>query len=172
MPDPMFDKQKRRRAGRVEGDFIYFTVLHNIISMILFFSTANVLGLFERRSEKVIDFFTFDFISLVAVVFVLSVMFGLFSRLLAYLIMYQIYIRWRKTEMKKIGELNRGINKMSLAYFISALIGSIFFSIGVVIIIHSVVFGNSETVISLLISYLVMKGIIFFGVRLFSNFSL
>lgn len=120
-------------------------------------------GFYGARDRSVGYVFSIDFLDFILLIFIFSLGAGLLGRLLAYLIM-KLYFDWKRKAMKKVGELNRGINKVSVGFFLSAFITAIAYSLGVVAILQDKMF-NTHTLITLMATYLVLKIGIYFLVK-------
>lgn len=172
--NPDYVKEKkirfRGRKGRFQGDRIYYMILHNTISMILFFWLAISMGLFERKTQFIQDLFTIQFIQLFIYVFALTIFTGLISRGIAYITLYLIIVKWLKKNMKMIGEINKGIDAINFNYIISSMIASILFSIGALVILQDVLFNNNS-ILFVILSYGIMKVGVYLLVKVFTNMS-
>lgn len=167
MPDPREKgKESYKSRGKANGVFWVYTILHNIISALLFFTITISFGLYDRRAETFTDLFLRGFIELVGAVYALSLILGVISRVLAYTILWQYFEGFKKKDMRSFKDLNRGINSLGVAWFISLLVGAIGFSIGALVIIQVVVF-HEQAFIPLILSYLIMNVCVYLGVRLF-----
>jgi len=160
----------RGRKGRYNGDRYYYMILHNIISMFLFFWLAISMGLFGKKTQIIQELFRIEFVELFIYVFALTIFTGLIARGISYVILYLLIVKWRKQDMKKIGEINYGIDAINFNYIISSLLASLLFSIGALVILQDVIF-NSNSIISLFLSYGIMKSGVYLLVKLFSNLS-
>lgn len=159
---------KRNRKGRFTGDRWYYLILHNTISAFLFFALMISMNLFNQKTQFIREIFTINFVQLFIYVFALNIFTGLIGRAIAYIILYFLIVKWRHRNMKKIGEINYGIDSINFNYFIGSLLGSLLFSIGAVIILQQVLFSDSS-IYSLIVSYLVMKGGVYLLVKVFNQ---
>lgn len=154
-----YKKEKKlvyKKDKRFNGERIYYFLLHNILSMIMFFSIAYAMDLFDSRAQSFQDVFYISFVELVVYVLAINILTGIVSRFISYVVLYLLIEKWRKKKMKKFGEINIGIDAIDFNYILSNILGSILFSVGAVIIIQVVVFGEI-TVLSFVLSYLIMK---------------
>jgi hypothetical protein len=163
--------KKRQKMRRVEGDFLWYFLLHNLFSVFLFSFLGSILGLFDYNFLYLIGIFSLLFVEVFFRVTVLAFITGLFGRITAYITLKVIY-DWRKLAPKKIGEYNRGINKItSFSYLISIVLSSLIFTLGIFPIIESRIFGES-TITTVMLTYLIIKIAIFIIVRGISQFKL
>lgn len=153
----------KKKLVRSDVDAISFFFWHNIISMFLFFMCTMSFGFYGARDRSIAYIFSLDFLWFILLIFVCSMGAGLLGRLLAYILM-KVYFDWRGKVMKKVGDLNRGINKISVAFFLSAFLTAVAFSLGVVIILQDKVF-NQNSLLTLMGSYLLLKIGIYFAVK-------
>jgi len=168
--DKSSDKKRlfKMKKGRVQGDFITYFALHNLISMLLFFWIAIPLGFFEQKTEVISDIFSLTFLELIVNVFALTLFTGIISRVFGWLLLRFIVVYWRKREMKKFGELNQGINKISIVYILSIFVSSVLFAIGALTILQYVIFG-AESLITLVATYIILKIGVYLLIRFFSG---
>jgi len=150
------------KSERVEGDLLTYFVLHNLISVIFFFLITVRLGIYVGR-ERLIGFvFQKEFWEMtIFQVFPIGVISSFIGRITAYYIMkgYHNYKNRKKKinkSMKKWSELNKGINRLGLAFFISALITSTIYSLGVISVLQFAIFSE-ETLLTLIIVYIGIK---------------
>lgn len=163
------EKRLRKGRGRVEGDSLYFFILHNTISMLIFFIIAVPLGLFTREVEMVKDLFSVQFVLFVFIVFALTFISGIMARIIGYIFMYYFTKNYLNKQLKTIGQFNEGINKIGLAYAISLFLSALLFSIGAITIIDSMIFSEQQTIITLIATYMLIKFLIFIFVKLLMN---
>jgi len=159
------------RKGRVEGDAIWFFLLHNVISVMIFFGFAYIIGLFDERTELLSEIFSMEFVESILIIFGLSLLAGILGRVLGYFVLRAIFNFGYKREIKKFGEFNSGLNKISFSFIITAFISSLLFGVGAITIIQWKLFDD-QTFLSLLVTYFVIKLSVFFSVRLFSSMKL
>jgi hypothetical protein len=163
---------KRRKTRRVEGDYLWYFILHNLYSSVFFALIGTILGIFSQQFLILTEIFSLLFLEVLFSVIVLMIVTGLIGRIAAYFTLKIIY-RWRDAgAMKTIGEYNKGINKMtSISYFIAISLSSLVFTLGIFPIIESRLFGESTT-FTVVLTYLFIKIAIFLIVSLFSGFKL
>ena len=142
----------------------------------IFGISGFILGIFEYSFTSWLDFLTLVFFEALIYVMFLMVLCGLIGRGLAYITLKLIFERKRKDRttrvMKKIGEINTGINKIvSFAYIISILLSAFIFTLGIFPILESRIFGTS-TFTTIVWTYLIVKVSIFLIVVFISNFKM
>ena len=149
--------------GRASGEDKWYFILHNVFSMCLFFLVATRLRLFSKQSYSLFDIISFDFLGFICVVIGLTILLGLFARVFAYCIFYLFYRYSLEKHIKSYWSMNKGINEMTTySYFISVILNSILFSIGVVTLIQLKLFQESS-LYTLIGAYIIIK----IGVYLF-----
>jgi len=164
--------KKQKKKPRVEGDSVYYFLLHNIISMLVFFAFSYPVGLYNEQTELLSDILSFNFFKSILIIFGLMVLSGVIGRAVAYIIIKLVFNLWLDKTTKKLGELNKGsLNKISFSYFISVFISAVIFAFGALGIVQMKLFGNT-TFYSLILTYLLIKIIVFFVTRLFSAWNL
>lgn len=144
---------------RTKGDsWIYFG-LHSIIGSALFIFISLPLNLFNLYAGSVSSLFTSDFLLSLLLVLILSVGTNISGRIIAYLLLSLFYV---KTIMKTPYELNfdNGINKIGTRYVVSILISSLIFSLGLIYILESKIFGDN-TLTSFALTYLIIKFVVY-----------
>lgn len=151
----MIDNMKSK--GRVQGDAYYFFGLHTLISMFVTVYIIYTLNLFGERNYSLSYLFTSECWLLVFQMFAIFILVGLLARFLAYIILKLIFTYGLEKEIKKIKELNVGINKMtSVSYFLAAFFSAITFTLGLLYILQDRLFGKTQF-ITLLGAYIVLK---------------
>ena len=167
---------KREKTERVEAEAISYFFWHNLFSVFIFFLMTMQFGLFKERNYSFSYIFSIDFGLFVIIIFCFSLLAGFIGRLTAYIVL-KAYFSWRNKRnrkikvMKKFGELNSGINKISIAFFISAFITAVVFSLGVVLLLQNMLF-DENTLLTLMATYLLLKIGIFFGIKLLVEWKL
>jgi len=160
----------RGKKGRFKGERIYYIVLHNAISLILFFWVAISMDLFSRKTQIIQELFKISFVELFIYVFALTIFTGLIARLIAYITLYLIIEKGFKKDMKKIGEINKGIDSLDFNYILGSLVASILFSIGALVILQDVIFNN-RSIYTLILAYIIMKVGVYGLIKVFSRMS-
>ena len=123
---------KRSESERASGDLLFYFILHNIVSILIFFFFAWLTGIHTSRDFTLAFVFSSAFWELAIFnVFPLYVISAIAGRITAYYII-KGYNIWQKRAIKRWSELNREINKMGLRFLITALFTSFFYSLGVV----------------------------------------
>lgn len=135
-----------------------------------FFLITVRLGIYVGK-ERLIGFvFQKEFWEMtIFQVFPIAVISSIIGRITAYFMIngyYNYKDRKRKIKRatKKWSELNKGINRLSLAFFIAALITSTIYSLGVISILQFAIFSE-ETLLTLIIVYVGIKIGTFFLVK-------
>lgn len=139
-------------------DISYF-VQHNLFSIIFFFTVAMAINLFEQQTYSLWDILSWDFCKFIALIFGLNVLVGLLARILAHLILYYYFKSQEKT-IKPFIDMNTGINAMDFVYFLTTIISSITFAIGLIGLLQIKVF-QENTLTTLVGSYIIIKLIIY-----------
>lgn len=165
---PMKEVRVKRSRGRVEGDALYYFFWHNLFSLVIFFAFALNLGLFEHQTETISDLISVEFLSLVLIIFGISLLSGLMGRIMAYLIVRLYFNIARQSETKTFGEFNTGINKLSFSFLIQTFLSSVIFATGIIFILQSKLF-DSNSIWALLATYIIVKIAVFLLTRLISE---
>jgi len=153
-------REKRPRTGKGEGEALWFFILHNSFSILVFFWVAIAVDLFEKQADSLLEIFTLDFVYFLFEVLLISVISGFFGRILAYIPLKLFYNYVSRKEIKSFGQLNKGINEMlSMSYIVSTLLSSVVFALGALTIIQSNLF-EEETLWTLVLSYFLIKAVI------------
>ncbi len=150
----MNDRRNRRHKESTKGDKIIYTIIHNILSLILFFTITFALNLYGEKSSSIGFMFKREFWSMVIQVFGVYIVAGVTARVTSYFIIKYIF-----KDIRRFGDLNTGINKLSITYIITAFFTSIVFSLGIILLIQDVLFVT-ETIFTLIISYILAKSIV------------
>lgn len=150
-------KERRIRLGianrgRLSGDAIYYFILHNFISALIFFTVFY----FVVPSENFFDFVTG--------VIILTLISGIIARIFAFYLIRLIVRRVLKKEMKKFNELYKGINKITFPYLIAVVISSVCFVLGILTLFQYLIF-REKSFMALILSYMILKIGIFLIVR-------
>ena len=169
-------KTKKDKTERVEAEAISYFFWHNLFSVFIFFLMTMQFGVFGERNYSASYLFSMAFVEFVLVIFCFSLIAGFLGRLLAYIVL-RLYFSWRSKKngrikvMKKFGELNSGLNKISITFVISAFITAVVFAFGVVILLQNMLF-DENTLLTLMATYLLLKMGIFFGIKLLVEWKL
>lgn len=156
---------------KASGEDKFYFLLHNIISILLFFFIGQKIELFEKQSYSLLDIISFSFLQFIGIVIGLTILLGILSRFLVYGIFWIInyYDNEKKkgmkiTTIKSFTDMNQGINEFTTYSYIKTVIySSIFFCIGAVVIIQIKVF-NSDSLWSLIGAYLIVKIVVYLWV--------
>lgn len=151
-------KNREEKSSRVEGDLLTYFILHNLVSVFFFFLFTVYLGIYIGKERLIGFIFQKEFWeTAILQVFPICIISSFIGRIAAYCIINGYYnYRNRKRDIqkttKKWSELNTGINRLGLAFFIAALITSVIYSLGLVGILQFTVF-NEQTLLTLIIVY-------------------
>lgn len=147
----------KHRGGKTLSDHIPYFLIHNTISMFLFFLFAALLGLFDQRTEVISDLFSDYYLPFYGTTLFLMLLFGILARVITYfLIMAPFYKYVLKKTVREFYALNDGINKLSFGFVISTFLNAFFFTVGALTIIQSAIF-KSNTLLTLILAYMLMK---------------
>jgi len=163
--------RKKERSKKAEGEKLTYFIFHNIISSLLFIWLGFRFDIFGVReftfpgdlfdSEVIIDF-----LILYGIILGLSVLTIFLGRLVGYLLLMIAF----KKGIDDIIIINKeGINRISMTLLVSVLISSLVFQIGLLIIVHRRIFGELDSlksIIGLFIVYIWLK----IGVYLIAKF--
>lgn len=158
---------------RISGDLLGYFLLHNFISVLLFFIITISIGIYVDK--YVTDGYTWmevlgyvissDFWQLtVFQIFPISLLSSLMGRITAFYLIKIYCSYYGNRSIKRWSELNRGINRMGVKFVITALITSFFFTIGLVALLSVYVF-DEQTLLPLIVVYTALKLGIFFFTR-------
>ena len=171
-------KHRTEKSERVSGDLLFFFGLHNLISVLFFFLFTYFLGVYAGRE----DVYNFSWIQVIGYlinsefwkmtilqIFPILIITGLLGRVTAFYGIKGYYaVKDRNQETKRAtkrwSELNTKINRIGIKFFITALITSFIYSIGIISLLSQAVFQET-TLLPLIIMYSVVKIITFIGVR-------
>lgn len=159
-------------SERVSGDLVGYFMLHNAISVFYFFVATIYLGIYVVQELTFEYFFSRDFLDLTLFqIFPISVVSSILGRITAFYGIkwyYKYMDRNRKIKrvMKKWSELNIKINRMGIKFFITALITSFVYSMGLVALLTYLVFDET-TLLPLVVIYSGLKIGTYFFVRWF-----
>lgn len=164
--------EKERKSGRVEGDLLTYFIAHNIISVFFFFVFTVYFGIYIGKERLISFVFQKEFWEMtIFQVFPIGIVSSIIGRITAYYIMKLYYDRKNrrrkmKKSMKRWNELNSGINRLGLAFFLAMLITSIIFSLGLIGILQFMIF-NEKTLLTLIAIYIGVKIATFYLVSWF-----
>lgn len=152
----------KQRGGKTLADHVPYFVWHNLVSMLLFFLAAWLMGLFDKRTEVISDLFDDYYLPFYGTTLFLMLLFGVIGRVIAYYaIMAPFYKHVLKKTLREFYQLNNdGINKLGLGFIISSFINAFFFTVGALYIIQSSLLG-SVTFATLILAYIIMKIVTF-----------
>jgi len=154
-------KSENNSVDFARGDKGLYFLLHNIISVLVFFLLINRFSL--GPYFNFFDLLTPDFLGNFSLVFVFSLGSGVLGRFLAYLLLKWVIFRYliKNAQVRRWRDLNKGISKMDGSWLLIVLFSSIAFMIGATILMQYLLFGSSENItLTLMISYFVIKIII------------
>lgn len=165
-------KQKKERAERVKADNILYFFLHNILSVFLFFIISIQFNLYNLETN---DSFSIlisgDFWIVVFEIFIFSIISGIISRIVVFFGLRIYFYYYRNKVMKTWTSLNKGWNKISIAFFISSFITAILYVIGFLQILQNSIFSEA-TLLTLIGAYAILKVSVFIIVRTITEIKL
>ncbi|MCP4651530.1 MAG: hypothetical protein GY853_15820 [PVC group bacterium] len=161
-------QRKKRRRGRVEGDAIYYFAIHNLFSAVFFFAFTLGMDIYTQQTEMLSELLSFSFLELILTIFGLLLLSGIIGRFFAFFFLKAMFGIVIGREMKKFGELNDGLNKISFSFIIASFVSAILFAVGALSIVQSKIFGQM-TFWTLVFTYVMIKVVVFVLVRLFSE---
>ncbi len=158
--------RKKKKAKRVTGDALLYFCLHNLISVFFFFLFTVRLDVYDGMDVPIAFLFTSEFWEMVIFqILLLSIVSSSIGRATAFFIMKGYFKYGAKKAMKRWSELNTGINNFSLIIFLlTALITSIVYSLGIVMILQDRIFSDNS-LLTLIFTYILFKTGVFFFVR-------
>ena len=163
--------RKKERKKKAEGERLTYFIFHNIMSSLLFIWLGLRFDIFEVREftfpgDLFSSEFIIDFLILYVTILGLSTLTIFLGRLFGYLILMLAF----KKGIDDIVIINKeGINRVSMTLVVSVLISSFVFQIGLLIIIHRRIFGELDSlksIIGLFVVYIWLK----IGVYLIAKF--
>ena len=171
-------RQDTEKTERASGDLLWYFLLHNLISVLFFFMFTILMGIYD----PLIDIYGFSWIQVIGYlvnqnfwelvlfqIFPVSIISSVLGRITAFFSIrgYYMYAD-RKAKVKRAtkrwGELNKGINRIGIKFFITSLITSFIYAFGMVSILSNAIF-NQVTFLPLLIVYSVFKIGVFYFVK-------
>jgi hypothetical protein len=157
--------RQKKKERRVTGDnFLYF-LSHNMISIFLFFTITLAWGLYGEKNSSIVFFISKDFWTLFGMVFFISILSGISARIIVYVIINKIYTSNEK-HVKKFSEINTGVNKLGLNFFLSTFFTCLVFCLGLVTVLQEALF-KELTIFTLIFTYVGIKIVIFFIIKMF-----
>ena len=171
MKNTSSDRNRRRYRERVTGEGIWYFLVHNMISIVLFFMLTIGFSLYGKKDSNIAFLFDIEYWKLVLIIFGILLMSGVMARILAYVFLWLFFKYARKRIMRKFGDLNTGINKISFPFLITSLIAAVIYSLGVVLILQQAIFSQ-QTFWTLVMTYIIIKITIFLIVKLVTQFKL
>lgn len=165
---------------RASGDLWGYFLLHNMLSIFLFFVVSISLGIYteydmliEYSWTQILEYvISSEFWELTVFrIFPISVICSIAGRIIAFYSVkgYYKYVdrnREVKRAMKRWSEMNSKINQMGIRFFITALITSFFYSVGLVALLSFLVFDET-TLLPLIVIYSLLRFGTFYFVRWF-----
>lgn len=150
--------QKIKKRGEADR-FIYF-IIHTSIATLLFILIAIRLDFFALRSDSISYLFSWEYIELIFIVFLWNIICSILARILGYYLLKFIYL---ESVTKNIIDLNaKGINRLSVRYFLALFITSVLWTLGALLILSEQLFGDVEDEISaLVLTYVIIKVSVF-----------
>jgi len=164
---------RRESPKRMEGDNIIYFMIHNSISFVAFFFIAWNLNLFDVGDDSISYLISMEFLRLLLLIFGLSLICSLLiGRILGYGILWIIFNFGLKKKVRTFWHLNtHGMNEINLSYLISTILSSLMFAVGALFVLENKLFGEN-TLFSLIITYILIKIIIYLFTRVFSTIKL
>ena len=159
-------KGNKKKVTRASGDAILYFCFHNAISLIFFFVLTINLDIYSGTDLMIVYVFSRDFWYMALLqVFPVLILSSIIGRLTAF-ITINLYCNYKERPMKRWSELNNGINKIGIVFIITALITSIVYSLGLIVLLQNAIF-DEETLITLVASYMGLKLLTFIIIRWF-----
>jgi len=165
----MYVKPERMRGHRIHGDRLVYYFFHTLLSGVLFLTVAIQFNLLTLKEDSIIYLFSIDYWLLVLFTFIISIVTSGISRFISYFILQGVF--WQSAT-KGFWELNDGINKMSLRWFVALFISAIIWTMGVLAIIQDNLGGDINDIILMILIYIVLKVVIFLATKIFLEKSL
>jgi hypothetical protein len=156
-----------REANRTKSasgfKWVYY-IAHNMIGVLFFFLLVLAYDLFNVQTSDLSQILSLEYFKYFIYLFGMYIFIGILSRAFAYALLYLLY-GYSNYGIPNFLELNQGINSFTtVAYFVEALLNSLFFILGLLFILQSKLspaVGNDLAAI--LIAYLLIKS----GVAIF-----
>ncbi len=171
-------KHRTEKGERATGDRFTYFFLHNIISAIFFLITTVCMGVYINKD----DLLAFDWVQVIfyvtrkefweltlSQVFPVMILTSIIGRICAFYCI-KLYYKYRDRKKgviratKKWSEMNRGINRIGIRFFITAVITSFIYTCGIVALLSNVMF-NETLLLPLLVVYTGLKIGTYFFVR-------
>ncbi len=165
------DRNRRRYRERVTAEGLWYFILHNIMSIVIFFILTISFELYGEKNSDIAFLFDIEYWKLVFTIFSILLISGIFSRIFSYIFLVIFFKYARKRIMRKFGDLNTGVNKIGFPFLITALIAAIAYSLGVVLILQQAIFSQ-QTFWTLVATYVIIKIVIFLSIKLLTQFKM
>ncbi len=155
-------KSYSEKSERASGDLLTYFIIHNLVSVFFFFLLTLYFEIYIGADRLIGFVFQKEFWELaIFQVFPICVISSFIGRITAYYTLkgyhnYRNRKRAIKRTPKRWSELNTEINRIGLAFFISVLVTSIIFSLGLISVLQFAVF-NEQTFLTLIIIYAGVK---------------
>lgn len=156
------NKEKKSFLGNGNGDNLWFFILYNIYSLIVFFIFGYSANLFVSIT-MISQIFSVEFLNVYLNILFWNIISSIFGWFLALFTLRAFKTYVLKKAMKNFHDLNVGLNKFpitSLAFYISIFISTFCFTIGASTIIENLLFSELS-IITLMISFLLIKIVIY-----------
>lgn len=147
------------KPSRTQGDLLVYFIIHNSISVLLFFVLTIYFEVYVGTELLIGYVFQREFWEMVLLeVFPISVFSSITARLITLYGIINGYIWYKnrkrivKKSPKRWSELNQKINKVGIAFFLTSLLTSIIYGIGLIGILQIAIF-NETTLTTLIIVY-------------------
>ena len=157
----------KERGGKASGSGKLFFLLHNIISMPLFFAIVLKMNLTEMVPTTLNALVSLEFLKFFLIILLIGYIIGFISRLFAYGLLF-FYYNWDNPKIQKKSReiqpflylLNEGTcGFFSYPYLILMLLSTIAFTLSVASLIQQKIFGN-DSFLAVIVSYTIIKLII------------
>lgn len=148
-------------AGHARGDKSLYFILHNVISMFMFFWLTEVFKIYPEFS--LFNIIGAEFLQKLGLVFVFSLIAAILGRILSFFFLKGIFFKYviKGVKVQRWEALNQGLNRLDGAWVIAMLLSSIAFMIGATILLQLLIFPGSENdLLALMIAYLIVKLVI------------
>lgn len=154
---------KQKTSRRSEGDRYVYYIVHTLVSSLLFILIGIKFQFFSIQSGTISDIFTFNFLSVILIIIFVSFVVGMIGRIFAFYFVRGVY---KNTATKTFIEMNnKGINRIGMRYVLDVILTSILFSLGVVFIVQQKLFGTTDEIFYLILTYILIRIIVYFITR-------
>ncbi len=175
----MKDKSRSRdqKTERASGDLLLYFITHNIISGLLFFFVTLGVGIYDQQQEIYgldgfqLFFYLFSFAFWVMILQAIFILFlcCMAGRITAFYGIkgYYGYIDRDsriKRAIKRWSELNKGINRFGIRWFLTTVITAVIYCMGAVSLLSNMVF-NEDTLLPLMTIYILVKIAVYYFVK-------